>query len=106
MPGRQPVSLPVVFIALRLDIVFYDEVHFRADEITDIKTHDLLYGNPDVLLIFGTSLHIKGTKEMVKQPSSVVHNRAGIVVYVNLTALRSKGRDGVIDYRVKRDRDS
>ncbi|KAI0131060.1 DHS-like NAD/FAD-binding domain-containing protein [Daldinia grandis] len=92
--------------ALRPDIVLYDEVHPRADEITDIKIRDLTYGNANVLLILGTRLRIKGVKDMVKEFARSVHERDGLVVYVNLTAPKAKGWDGVIDYWVECDCDS
>ncbi|KAI0165317.1 DHS-like NAD/FAD-binding domain-containing protein [Hypoxylon sp. FL1284] len=91
---------------LRPDIVLYDEAHVRADEITDIKVHDLSYETPDLLLVLGTRLRIPGVKDMVKEFARVIHARGGLVVYINLTASKAKEWDDMIDYWVEWDCDS
>jgi NAD-dependent SIR2 family protein deacetylase len=86
--------------ALRPDIVLYEEIHLWANQITELKAHDINYGNPDLLLILGTSLRIPGIKVMVKEFARSVHKRGRLVVYVNYTASKAKEWVGVIDYWV------
>ncbi|KAK4194053.1 DHS-like NAD/FAD-binding domain-containing protein [Triangularia verruculosa] len=92
--------------ALRLDITLYDEVHLQVNEITDLKIHDLTRENPEILLIFGTRLLIKGVKNMVKEFAQSIHGRGGLVVFVNLTAPNARVWGGIIDFWVKWDCDS
>lgn len=92
--------------ALRPDIVLYDEAHPRADKITNIKTHDLIYGNLNLFLILGIRLRIKGVKDMVKEFARSVYEKDKLVVYVNLIASKAKEWDGIIDYWVEWDCDS
>jgi NAD-dependent SIR2 family protein deacetylase len=92
--------------ALRPDIILYDEVHLQANTITDVKIHDLTRETPDVLVILGTRLGIKGVKAMVKEFAQSVHGRGGLVVYVNLTGPKAKEWSGIIDFWVEWDCDS
>lgn len=84
---------------LRPDIVLYDELDPRADLISDIVRRDLLL-RPDVLLIMGTSLTTHGVKNLVRDFAKTIHERAGKVVFVNLTK-PAKSWGGVIDYWVE-----
>ncbi|KAL1411535.1 NAD-dependent deacetylase hst3 [Vanrija albida] len=89
---------------LRPSIVLYDEPHPLGDEIGALQAHDMRRG-PDVLLIMGTSLKVHGLKRLVKDFAKTVHEKKGVVVFVNATA-PSKEWDGVIDYHVEGDTDS
>jgi NAD-dependent histone deacetylase SIR2 len=59
-----------------------------------------------MLLIMGTSLKTDGVKFLVKDFAKVVHERAGKVVFVNLTEPSKSAWDGVIDYWVEWDCDA
>ncbi|KAL8865953.1 MAG: hypothetical protein Q9174_006589 [Haloplaca sp. 1 TL-2023] len=92
---------------LRPNIVLYGEEHPAGDALGCITANDLSLA-PDVLLILGTSLHVKGVKTMVKEFAKAVHARPkgkGKVIFVNL----SKPCDSVwadsIDYWVSMDCD-
>lgn len=89
---------------LRPAIVLYDEPHPLGDEIGALQAHDMRRG-PDVLLIMGTSLKVHGLKRLVKDFAKTVHEKKGVVVFVNATA-PSKEWDGVIDYHVEGETDS
>lgn len=84
---------------LRPSIVLYDEAHPLGDQIGELQAHDMRR-RPDVLLIMGTSLKVHGLKHLIKDFAKVVHERKGIVVFVNATA-PNKEWDGVIDYHVQ-----
>lgn len=85
--------------SLRPSIVLYDEPHPLGDEIGQLQTYDMRRG-PDVLLIMGTSLKVHGLKRLVKDFARVVHEKKGVVVFVNATA-PSKEWEGVIDYHIE-----
>ncbi|KAI1488793.1 DHS-like NAD/FAD-binding domain-containing protein [Biscogniauxia mediterranea] len=91
---------------LRPNIVLYDEVHPWANETTEIYEYDLTYGNPNILLILGTRLRISGVKATVKKFARTVHEKGGLVIYVNLTCSKAKEWNGVIDYWIEWDCDS
>jgi NAD-dependent histone deacetylase SIR2 len=84
---------------LRPSIVLYDEAHPLGDQIGELQAHDMKR-RPDVLLIMGTSLKVHGLKHLIKDFAKVVHERKGIVVFVNATA-PNKEWEGVIDYHVQ-----
>lgn len=85
--------------SLRPSIVLYDEPHPLGDEIGQLQTYDMRRG-PDLLLIMGTSLKVHGLKRLVKDFARVVHDKKGIVVFVNATA-PSKEWEGIIDYHIE-----
>ncbi|TXT08930.1 hypothetical protein VHUM_02404 [Vanrija humicola] len=89
---------------LRPSIVLYDEPHPLGDEIGALQAHDMRRG-PDVLLIMGTSLKVHGLKRLVKDFAKTVHEKKGVVVFVNATA-PSKEWDSVIDYHIEGETDS
>ncbi|RSH86793.1 uncharacterized protein EHS24_005065 [Apiotrichum porosum] len=89
--------------SLRPSIVLYDEPHPLGDQIGELQTHDMRRG-PDVLLIMGTSLKVHGLKRLVKDFARVVHDKKGIVVFVNATS-PSKEWDSVIDYHIEGETD-
>lgn len=86
--------------SLRPSIVLYDEPHPLGDQIGELQVYDMRRG-PDVLLVMGTSLKVHGLKRLVKDFARVVHDRKGIVVFVNATAPPSREWDGVIDFHVE-----
>ncbi|KAK3936245.1 hypothetical protein QBC46DRAFT_270071, partial [Diplogelasinospora grovesii] len=91
--------------SLRPDIVLYHEEDPRANSISAIVRHDLSL-RPDVLLIMGTSLTTDGVKFLVKDFAKVVHERAGKVVFMNLTEPSKSTWENVINYWVEWDCDA
>ncbi|KAL7421818.1 NAD-dependent deacetylase hst3 [Cryptotrichosporon argae] len=85
--------------SLRPSIVLYDEPHPLGDDIGALQAYDMRR-NPDILLIMGTSLKVHGLKRLVKDFARVVHERKGIVVFVNATP-PGKEWEGVIDVHVQ-----
>ncbi|BEJ13029.1 hypothetical protein CspHIS471_0302030 [Cutaneotrichosporon sp. HIS471] len=84
---------------LRPSIVLYDEAHPLGDQIGELQAHDMKR-RPDMLLIMGTSLKVHGLKHLIKDFAKVVHERKGIVVFVNATT-PNKEWESVIDYHVQ-----
>lgn len=95
---------PTAIGTLRPAIVLYDEPHPLGEDISDLQMYDMRRG-PDVLLIMGTSLKVHGLKRLVKDFAKVVHDKKGVVVFVNATP-PSKEWDGVIDYHIEGDTDT
>lgn len=93
--------------SLRPDIVLYDETHPEEDAIGAISKFDLQLV-PDVLLILGTSLHVYGLRNLVKEFAKVVHGKTSAkrkVIFVNLTKPSESAWKGVIDYWISMDCD-
>ncbi|KAI0134875.1 DHS-like NAD/FAD-binding domain-containing protein [Daldinia grandis] len=90
---------------LRPDIVLYGEEHPQSDLISPIVQHDLSVG-PDLLLILGTSLKVHGLKVMVKEFAKAVHNKAGKVIFINLTRPSDSAWGDIIDYWIEWDCDA
>ena len=93
---------------LRPNVVLYGEEHPSADTVGEITASDLTM-SPDVLLIFGTSLHVHGLKTMIREFAKAVHAKAGgkgKVVFVNLTRPSESVWNGVLDYWVSMDCDT
>lgn len=84
--------------------MLYDEQHPLGDQIGELQAHDMKR-RPDVLLVMGTSLKVHGLKHLIKDFAKVVHDRKGIVVFVNATP-PNKEWEGVIDYHVEGDTDT
>ncbi|KAL8950045.1 MAG: hypothetical protein Q9183_007553, partial [Haloplaca sp. 2 TL-2023] len=92
---------------LRPNIVLYGEEHPAGDALGSITANDLSLA-PDVLLILGTSLHVKGVKTMVKEFAKAVHARPkgkGKVIFVNLSKPCESVWGDSIDYWVSMDCD-
>ncbi|KAL9596219.1 MAG: hypothetical protein Q9179_004697 [Wetmoreana sp. 5 TL-2023] len=92
---------------LRPNIVLYGEEHPAADAVGSITAYDLSLA-PDVLLILGTSLHVKGVKTLVKEFAKCVHARPkakGKVIFVNLSQPSESIWKDSIDYWVSMDCD-
>ncbi|KDQ50080.1 hypothetical protein JAAARDRAFT_200323 [Jaapia argillacea MUCL 33604] len=68
------LARPLRLGTLRPAIVLYDEPHPLGDEIGTIQTTDL-NRTPDLLLIMGTSLKVRGFKKLVKEFAKAVHSR-------------------------------
>ncbi|KAL8688723.1 MAG: hypothetical protein Q9218_005438 [Villophora microphyllina] len=93
--------------SLRPNIVLYGEEHPNADAVGSITTNDLSL-SPDILLILGTSLHVKGVKTLVKEFAKCVHTRPkgkGKVIFVNLSQPSESIWKDSIDYWVSMDCD-
>ncbi|GAA5897957.1 hypothetical protein JCM8208_003202 [Rhodotorula glutinis] len=89
---------PLAF--LRPAVLLYDDPHSSAssasDLIASLASSDLA-GEPDLLLVAGTSLRIPGFKKLVKRFSARVGRSGGLRVLVNREAV-GKEWDGVFDY--------
>ncbi|KAK9348836.1 DHS-like NAD/FAD-binding domain-containing protein [Lipomyces starkeyi] len=86
------------------NIVLYGEEHPDGDGIgrcidSDIKSR------PDCLIIVGTSLKVLGVKKLIRKAAKAVHERGGVVIFVNNTAPAVSSWKGVIDYHVESDCD-
>ena len=93
---------------LRPNIVLYGESHPEADALGSITTHDLSL-SPDVLLILGTSLRVKGLKTLIREFAKAVHARPagkGKVIFVNLSKPPPSVWTDVLDYWVTMDCDA
>ncbi|KAF9503299.1 hypothetical protein BS47DRAFT_1282899, partial [Hydnum rufescens UP504] len=100
--GRRPHRTGVLVPS----IVLYDEPHPRANEIRKIKIRDIR-NHPDMVIILGTSLHVRGVKGVVLEFAREIHSKAPRtdrlpprVVYVNLTP-PPKVLESSIDYWVQ-----
>ena len=92
---------------LRPNIVLYGEAHPMAEEVGKITTSDLALA-PDVLLILGTSLHVHGVKNLVREFAKCVHARPknkGKVIFVNLSRPADSVWKDSIDYWISMDCD-
>ena len=92
LEGKRPLSVPII----RPDIVLYGEPFNPAEgEITSIANQDRK--TVDLLLVVGTSLHIPGTREIVrifseKLRERVVREGNGIrSIFINMEKFRGGG---------------
>ncbi|KAK9241028.1 DHS-like NAD/FAD-binding domain-containing protein [Lipomyces kononenkoae] len=86
------------------NIVLYGEEHPDGDVIgrcidSDIKSR------PDCLIIVGTSLKVIGVKKLIRKMAKAVHDRGGVVIFVNKGSLAVSSWKGVIDYHIETDCD-
>ncbi|KAK9254470.1 DHS-like NAD/FAD-binding domain-containing protein [Lipomyces tetrasporus] len=86
------------------NIVLYGEEHPDGDDIgrsidSDIKSR------PDCLIIVGTSLKVLGVRKLVRKVAKAVHERGGVVIFVNRTAPAVSAWKGIIDYHIESDCD-
>lgn len=70
------------------DVALLDEPHRDADTIGQLVQLDV-QGNPDLLLILGTSLRVNGPATLARKLAAVVHSNGGKVIYVNSERPRS-----------------
>ncbi|GAA5827738.1 hypothetical protein JCM3770_000542 [Rhodotorula araucariae] len=57
---------------LRPDVVLYGEEHKDGDRVGEITQRDLMGARPDLLLVVGTTLKVKGTKRLVRELAKVI----------------------------------
>ncbi|GMG26453.1 unnamed protein product [Ambrosiozyma monospora] len=85
---------------LRPNIVLYGENHPFA-ELLARGLHSDLQKNPNLLLIFGTSLRVHGVKRLVKSLSKKIHEKPdGKVIFINNCEVSTSCWQDVIDYQV------
>lgn len=90
---------------LRPNIVLYGENHPHSEALAKGLNQDIRR-NPNILLIFGTSLKVDGVKQLVRNLSKSVHEKpGGLVVLVNATPV-SAAWEKVIDIHIQADCDS
>ncbi|ODV92909.1 hypothetical protein CANCADRAFT_19658, partial [Tortispora caseinolytica NRRL Y-17796] len=90
---------------LRPDIVLYGEDHPHGSEIGNCAANDIKSG-PDCLIIAGTSLKVKGIKQLVRAAAKKVHELGGVVILVNVGTVSYSAWKDVIDYHVIADCDN
>lgn len=81
---------------LRPAIVLYDELSAAALTIGTLAAHDLSQ-EPDLLLVFGTSLKIPGFKSLIKDFARAVRSNNGLCVLVNTEPV-AREWDEIFDY--------
>ena len=91
---------------LRPNIVLYGENHPAGELISKGVNFDMSRGKPDLFIIMGTSLKVDGVKRLVKQFSSNVHERGGLVLLINKTTIGDSSWHGIIDYQIQEDCDN
>ncbi|OUM54187.1 hypothetical protein BVG19_g3544 [[Candida] boidinii] len=90
---------------LRPNIVLYGECHPYAEIIADGLNKDI-NKNPNILLIFGTSLRVDGVKNLVRQAAKKIHEKEdGIVIFINNCEVSTSSWDNIIDYQIVTDCD-
>ncbi|ODV82877.1 hypothetical protein CANARDRAFT_178180 [[Candida] arabinofermentans NRRL YB-2248] len=90
---------------LRPNIVLYGENHPFSEFIAKGFKIDL-NKNPNLLLIFGTSLKVDGVRKLVKQLSKKIHQmKDGLVIFINNCDIGHCYWDDYIDYQIKVDCD-
>ncbi|BGP26958.1 hst3 protein [Rhodotorula toruloides] len=57
---------------LRPDVVLYGEEHKDGERVGEITQRDLMGQRPDLLLVVGTTLKVKGTKRLVRELAKVI----------------------------------
>ncbi|CAI2020275.1 hypothetical protein SEUBUCD646_0H00820 [Saccharomyces eubayanus] len=101
--GKRTLGSNVGF--LRPNIVLYGENHPSGELITQGLNLDILRGNPDLLIIMGTSLKVDGVKQLVKKLSRKIHDRGGLIILVNKSPIGDSPWHGIIDYQIHSDCD-
>ncbi|GAA5895736.1 hypothetical protein JCM8208_005073, partial [Rhodotorula glutinis] len=57
---------------LRPDVVLYGEEHKDGERVGEITQRDLMGQRPDLLIVVGTTLKVKGTKRLVRELAKVI----------------------------------
>ncbi|GAA6032969.1 hypothetical protein JCM8097_000076 [Rhodosporidiobolus ruineniae] len=57
---------------LRPDVVLYGEEHKDGERVGEITRRDLMGQRPDLLIVVGTTLKVKGTKRLVRELAKVI----------------------------------
>ncbi|KAK9370804.1 DHS-like NAD/FAD-binding domain-containing protein [Lipomyces kononenkoae] len=86
------------------NIVLYGEEHPDGDVIGRCINSDIK-SRPDCLIIAGTSLKVLGVKTLIRKMAKAVHDRGGVVVFVNKSSPAVSAWKGVIDYHIETDCD-
>ncbi|KAK9377431.1 DHS-like NAD/FAD-binding domain-containing protein [Lipomyces chichibuensis] len=86
------------------NIVLYGEEHPDGDGIGRCIASDIK-SRPDCLIIVGTSLKVLGVRKLISKAAKAVHERGGVVIFVNNTAPAVSSWKGVIDYHIESDCD-
>lgn len=90
---------------LRPNIVLYGENHPQSEALAKGLNQDIRR-NPNIVLIFGTSLKVDGVKQLVRSLSKSVHEKpGGLVVLINATPV-SAAWEKFIDIHIQADCDS
>lgn len=85
--------------------MLYGEPHPCEDDLSACLENDLSL-RPDLLLVMGTSLKVKGIQRVVTEFAKTVHNKkGGTVIFVNLTKPADSIWSNLIDYWVNMDCD-
>jgi NAD-dependent histone deacetylase SIR2 len=85
-------------------VLYNDTTHPSTMTTTTVISADLAR-EPDLLLIFGTSLKVHGIKKLVKDFAKIVHENKGYVIFVNKVKPAKTEWNNVIDYWVEGDCD-
>ncbi|ODV94084.1 hypothetical protein PACTADRAFT_50973 [Pachysolen tannophilus NRRL Y-2460] len=101
--GKRMSSITVGI--LRPNIILYGENHPYAENIAKGLQYDLKQ-NPQILLIFGTSLKVDGVKKLVKNLAKKIHERNdGMVIFINKNCVPLTSWDNIIDFHIQADCD-
>lgn len=95
--GKRKVTIGT----LMPNIVLYNEVHKRGEQIAGLASRDAKM-RPDMLLVLGTSLRVDGIKKLVKFLAKVVQgHKNGCVVFINSIEIGSRREwSNVFDYHI------
>jgi NAD-dependent SIR2 family protein deacetylase len=111
--GKRKTTVP----RLRSNIILYGEVHPQGEEIAKVQQDDLGIiatqdGHPDVLLVAGTSLRVKGVIDFIKQYSQILKGMdfpgtssqdSPQLIYLNDTFTNTAAWNGVFDAWIEAD---
>lgn len=98
--GKRPVAVG----CLRPNVLLDNDANPQQEEIDEITERDASL-EPDILLIFGTSLSTSGLKKLVGDFAKSIHKRGGKVILVNHTEPADVNWKEKIDYWFKWDCD-
>ena len=91
--------------SLRPRIILYNETHPQGSQIAEIMLSDARR-KPDLLIIMGTSLKIPGCKDLIRSLGKVIHEKKGLVIFINDKAVSSSEWDSLIDFHISCKTDS
>lgn len=98
--SKRPLP-PSTLAFLRPALLLYDDpssLHScHLSSLSSLSSYDLTEGQPDFLLVAGTSLQIPGFKHLVKEFARAVRDNGGICVLVNREPVAALW-DAVFDY--------
>ncbi|GAA5827633.1 hypothetical protein JCM5353_008751 [Sporobolomyces roseus] len=106
--SKRPLP-PSTLAFLRPALLLYDDpssLHScHLSSLSSLSSYDLTEGQPDFLLVAGTSLQIPGFKHLVKEFARAVRDNGGICVLVNREPVAALW-DAVFDYEFRMDTDA